>query len=143
MRRAATYGTGLVLAHVLVNIVHGAAHLKLHIALSPVAMVFVVGVILLCPLLAAVFLWTAQQRFGLTMLTLSMTGSLIFGLYHHFGVLGPDHVGGPSFRPLGNRLRLHCLPAFHNGSHRDLHRHALPAQTRLSRVKPRLFSHSP
>ena len=51
------------------------------------------------PLLAAVFLWTAQQRFGLTLLTLSMTGSLIFGLYHHFGVIGTDQVGAQAFGP--------------------------------------------
>jgi uncharacterized membrane protein YhfC len=99
MRRAATYGTGLVFAHSLINIVHGAAHLKLHIELSLLAKLFVVGVILLCPLLAGALLWTAQQRFGLTLLTLSMAGSLIFGLYHHFVVMGPDHVRAQASGP--------------------------------------------
>ena len=54
MRRAAGYGTSLVLLHLLVNVVHGAAHLKLHIELSAVGTLFVIAVIIVCPLLATV-----------------------------------------------------------------------------------------
>jgi len=93
MLPAAKYGTSLVLAHVLVNIVHATAHLKLHIALGPVAMLFVIVVIIVCPLLATLLLWTSQQRFGLMLLALSMGASLMFGMYHHFVVMGLDRVG--------------------------------------------------
>jgi hypothetical protein len=90
---AARYGTAIVLAHLLVNIVHGAAHQQLHIGLSPAETLFVMAVILVGPLAAMVLLWTSQQRLGLVMLALSMAGSLVFGLYHHFLMTGPDHVG--------------------------------------------------
>ena len=94
MRHAAIYGTSLVLVHLLVNIVHGFAHLKLHIELSPPAMLFVIGVIIVCPLVAAsLLLWTSQQRLGLILLALSMAASLHFGIYHHLVAMSPDFVG--------------------------------------------------
>jgi len=91
-RRAASYGTAIVLVHLLVNLVHGAAHRELHIDLSAAEMVFVVAVILVGPLLAMALLWTAWQRLGLGLLAVTMAGSLVFGLYHHFVAMGPDHV---------------------------------------------------
>jgi hypothetical protein len=77
---AVKYGTAIVLAHLLVNIVHGAAHRELHVELRPAAMLFVIGVILLCPLIAMVLLWVSQEPLGLALLALSMAASLIFGL---------------------------------------------------------------
>ena len=50
-------------------------------------------VILAGPLLAMALLWTQWQRLGLGLLALTMAGSLVFGLYHHFVAMGPDHVG--------------------------------------------------
>ncbi len=85
---AVKYGTAIVLAHLLVNIVHGAAHRELHVELRPAAMLFVIGVILLCPLIAMVLLWVSQEPLGLALLALSMAASLIFGLYKHFAVMG-------------------------------------------------------
>ena len=92
-KSAAFYGTGIVLAHLLVNIVHGAAHTHLHIELSPAGMAFVVVVILLCPLLAMFLLWTTRRRLGLLLLASSMAGALVFGLYHHFVMAGLDQLG--------------------------------------------------
>jgi hypothetical protein len=91
-RRAARYGTAIVLLHLLVNLLHGVAHRELHIGLSPSETLFVIGVILAGPLLAMALLWTAWQRLGLGLLALTMGGALIFGLYHHFVAMGPDHV---------------------------------------------------
>jgi hypothetical protein len=85
--------TAIVLVNLLINIVHGAAHGKLHIDLSAGDTVFVFVVILAGPVLAAVLLWTPWQRLGLGLLALTMAGSLLFGLYHHFVAIGPDHVG--------------------------------------------------
>ena len=93
MKQVASYGTWIVLAHLLVNIVHGTAHFTLQILLGPAGTVFVLGVIGIAPLLAMSLLWTRHQRFGLLLLALSMAGSLLFGLYNHFVAMGPDHVG--------------------------------------------------
>jgi hypothetical protein len=91
-RRAAVYGTVLVLVHLLVNIVHGAAHSELHIGLDAGEKRFVAAVILAGPLVAMALLWTSRQRLGLGWLAATMLGSMVFGLYHHFVAMGPDHV---------------------------------------------------
>ena len=91
--RAARYVTAIVLFNLLINIVHGAAHLELHIGLSAAEKLFVVAVILAGPLLAMALLWTRWQRLGLGLLAVTMAGSLVFGLYRHFAAMGPDHVG--------------------------------------------------
>lgn len=91
-RRAAVYGTAVVAVNVAVNLVHGAAHLKLQIELDPAEKIFVAVVILAGPLAAMALLWTRRQRWGLALLALTMAGSLLFGFYHHFLVMGPDNV---------------------------------------------------
>ena len=90
--RAAKCATVIVLAHLLVNIVHGLAHRELGVGLPPSGSVFVIVVVLILPLVAMALAWTAQKRFGLILLSFSMLGSLLFGLYHHFLAVGPDHV---------------------------------------------------
>jgi hypothetical protein len=92
-KSVAFYGTVIVVAHLLANIAHGMAHSQLHIGLSPAGTLFVGVVILVCPLLAMVLLWMRQRKIGLVLLGLSMTASMVFGLYHHFGVAGIDQVG--------------------------------------------------
>jgi len=87
------YGTAIVLVNLLINIVHGVAHLELHIDLNAAEKLFVAVVILAGPLLATALLWTPWQRLGFGLLALTMAGSLAFGLYHHFMSMGPDHVG--------------------------------------------------
>jgi len=82
-----------VLVNLLFNMVHGAAHSELQIDLSTAEKLFVAVVILAGPLLAMALLWTPWQRLGLGLLALTMAGSLVFGLYHHFVAMGPDHVG--------------------------------------------------
>ena len=101
MNRAFKYATVLVLAHLLINMVHGAAHWELLVGLRPAGMLFVIAVILLCPLLALALLWTSQKRLGLLLLTVSMAASALFGLYNHFLVRGPDHVSEQPPGPWG------------------------------------------
>ena len=43
----------------------------------------------------------SRKRLGLILLSLSMFGSLLFGLYHHFLALGPDHVHSQPPNPWG------------------------------------------
>jgi hypothetical protein len=92
VNRSAKYATAIIVAHLLVNIVHGLAHRELRVGLAPPASIFVIVVVLIFPLIAVALLWTAKKRRGLILLSLSMFGSLLFGLYHHFLAVGPDHV---------------------------------------------------
>ena len=102
MSRAAKYATAIVVAiHLLINVVHGVAHRELHVGLSPSGSIFVISVVLTLPLVAMALLWTAQKRLGLILLSLSMFGSLLFGLYHHFLVISPDHVRSQPASPWG------------------------------------------
>jgi hypothetical protein len=81
-----------VLIHLVVNLLHGRAHTELQIGLSSFQLLFVVGVIIIGPLLALGLLWTPRQRPGLILLTASMAGACLFGLYYHFVVPTPDHI---------------------------------------------------
>lgn len=92
MNRSAKYATAVVVAHLLVNIVHGLAHRELSVGLAPLGSIFVIVVVLIFLLIAMALFWTVEKRLGLILLSLSMFGSLVFGLYHHFLFLGPDHV---------------------------------------------------
>jgi hypothetical protein len=84
--------TAIVVAHLLVNIVHGLAHRELHVGLAPLASIFVIVIVLISPLIAMALVWTTKKRIGLILLSLSMFGSLLFGSYHHFLVASPDHI---------------------------------------------------
>ena len=92
MNRSAKYVTAIVVAHLLVNIAPGLAHRELRVGFDPPASIFVTVVVLVSPLLAMALVWTTKKRIGLILLSLSMFGSLLFGLYHHFLVASPDHV---------------------------------------------------
>ena len=92
MNRSAKYATAIVVAHLLVNIVHGLAHHEIHVGLAPLDSIFVIVVVLILPLIAMALLWTSAKRLGLVLLSLSMFGSLLFGLYHHFLAVSADHV---------------------------------------------------
>jgi hypothetical protein len=92
MNRPAQYVTLIVTIHLLITLTHGVAHRELQIGLSPAGNAFVGLVIVVAPLVAAGLAWSRRQRFGLGLLSFSMLGSLLFGLYHHFVVGGPDHV---------------------------------------------------
>lgn len=102
MSRAAKSATAtVVVIHLLINIVHGIAHRKLDIGLSPTSTVFVISVVLILPLVAMALVWLSKELLGFILLSLSMSVSLLFGLYHHFLVSGPDHVHSQSPSPWG------------------------------------------
>jgi len=81
-----------VLAHLVVNILHGRAHEDLGVGLNTFQNIYVFGVILIAPLIAMLLLWTRYARTGLLLLVISMAGSLIFGVVYHYVVVSPDHV---------------------------------------------------
>ena len=101
MNRAAGYVTAIVMAHLVLSIAHGLAHLELRVGLSPLPVSFVILVVLIAPLVAMGLLWTVEKRLGLILLSLSMSGSLLFGLYHHFLATSPDHVRSQPSNPWG------------------------------------------
>ena len=106
--RAASYATAIVVAHLLVNIAHGLAHRELRVGLSPSGSIFVILVVLILPLVAMVLVWTAKKRLGLLLLSLSMFGSLLFGSYHHFLAVSPDHIHSQPSSGWGTTFVLLC-----------------------------------
>ena len=81
-----------VLAHLVVNILHGRAHESLGVGLNTFQNIYVFGVILIAPLIAMLLLWTRYARVGLWLLVISMAGSLIFGTIYHYVIVSTDHV---------------------------------------------------
>jgi hypothetical protein len=84
--------TAVVLAHLIVNVVHGQAHTRLGVGLSNWQQIYVVTVIMLAPLVALALSFTRYARAALWLLLVSMLGALIFGLCYHYLIISPDHV---------------------------------------------------
>ena len=82
----------IVLLHGVIAVVHGLAHQRLEIALNTFQSAYVLLVITIAPLVAAILLWTRQVRAGFVVLALSMAGSLVFGVYWHYLAASPDNV---------------------------------------------------
>jgi hypothetical protein len=87
------WAVAIVLVHAVVALVHGAAHAALGIVPSPPAQAFIVLVIGLGPLLAVVLMRFAGDDAGGAALAATMAGALVFGLWNHFAIPSPDHVG--------------------------------------------------
>ena len=82
----------LILIHLVISIAHGTAHQGATVALTTFGNVYVIVVITLAPLVAAVLLFTRKQRLGALLLALSMCGSFIFGFWYHFLSSTNDNV---------------------------------------------------
>jgi hypothetical protein len=91
-KRAKVAITGLVGVHLLVTLWHGYAHGRLGVTLPPEQNVFVFLVVILAPLVAGLLVWTRYLRIGASVFVLSMLGSFLFGVYHHFVAVSADHV---------------------------------------------------
>src|SRR5512143_2724089 len=89
LRRAAA---AAVYFHVVIMIVHGVAHGRLHVELSVGAAVFVAAVIGIAPIVALVLIQSGRRRQGAAILAVSMTASLVFGVSNHFFLESADHV---------------------------------------------------
>ncbi len=84
--------TTLATVHLAVAIWHGSAHSALAVTLAPAKNLFVLVVIVILPVLAAVLAWTRWLKSAVWVFTLSMLAALAFGVYHHYLVVSPDHV---------------------------------------------------
>jgi hypothetical protein len=93
--------TVVVLLHLLVSIVHGAAHDEAGVPLSFAASVFVFAIIVAGPLVGLAVTWWARA-IGAWLIAATLAGSFVFGVVNHFVLAGPDHVAhvAPHWRPL-------------------------------------------
>jgi hypothetical protein len=96
-----TWLVALVLIHLVISMVHGLAHDRARVPLSYAANVFVYVVILAGPLVGLAVAWW-NRRAGSWVIALTMTGSFVFGVIHHFLLSSPDHIAhvDPQWRPL-------------------------------------------
>ena len=84
----------LVLVRFAVLIAHGSAHSHLSIGVTAWQEAFIAIVIFVVPLVSTIMLWTRVQKIGVTLLGLSLAGSLVFGGSYHFLIAGPDNALG-------------------------------------------------
>ena len=92
LARMKGWAAAIVLAHLVVNIVHGMAHSRMQIGLSALGNAFVILVILIGPIAGLVLLWAGQVRKGAAIVAITMAASFLFGLCNHFVVSSADHV---------------------------------------------------
>src|SRR5690349_14056793 len=91
MERFDRYLIGLVLVHFIVTLVHATSHFALQIIPAGIDLIFIVGVILIGPLVAlAILRFNPPLAAGL--LAIMMGASFVYGLVSHFLVAGPDDV---------------------------------------------------
>src|ERR1044071_392724 len=81
----------VIILHIIVTIPHSIAHTNLHIAMDTWQNIYIFVVILIAPIVAAVFIWI-RPRSGFALLTISMIGSFVFSVYYHFIATGSDNV---------------------------------------------------
>ncbi|MDA1076425.1 MAG: hypothetical protein O3A63_16960 [Proteobacteria bacterium] len=84
--------SAVVLLHLLGNLWHGDAHTTLEINLPGFKMVFVIVVILVAPVLGAIATWTRFATTGYWAVGLSLAGSVLFSVYHHYVMISIDNV---------------------------------------------------
>ena len=84
-------GVLVVILHAIVTIPHSIAHTNLHIAMDTWQSIYIFVVILIAPIVAAVFI-RIRPRSGFALLTISMIGSFAFGVYYHFIATGSDNA---------------------------------------------------
>jgi hypothetical protein len=96
-RRMSAYVTGTaVAAHLLVNVVHGAAHTALQVDAPAGWMPFILIVIFAGPVVGFAIL-LRRQLAGSLVVAASMLASLVFGVAYHFVIDSADridHVSG-------------------------------------------------
>jgi hypothetical protein len=83
--------SGFIAIHFVVVVLHSIAHELLPVKASPAQLAFIVPVIVVAPVVAGLML-PKFEKFGTVLLTLSMIGSFVFGVYYHFIAETIDHV---------------------------------------------------
>ena len=93
--------TWIVVLNALVLLAHSAAHVSLHILSMTIFDDLFIGIVIMILPLVALFMIhnTHLSRRGMLLLLLSMLGSLIYGLLHHFLLPGMDNVANAGPEP--------------------------------------------
>jgi hypothetical protein len=81
----------VVAIHFVVVVLHSIAHQTLSVNASPAQLAFIFPVIIVAPVVAG-FMLPKFEKFGTVLLTASMIGSLVFGVYYHLIADTIDHV---------------------------------------------------
>ena len=81
----------LIAIHFAIVVMHSAAHQILPVKATPTQLAFIVPVIIVAPVVAG-FILSKFNKAGTVLFTLSMFGSLVFGVYYHFIADTIDHV---------------------------------------------------
>jgi len=84
--------TLFALAHLVVLVGHGAAHMHFQVPMPAWHMYYIIGVIWIAPISGASLLWTRYRAAGVWLFTGAMAGAFVFGCYYHFVKAGPDNV---------------------------------------------------
>ena len=101
MRNVRILGILVVIVHMLVQVPHAAAHNILHIGVSRWQNIYILVVINLLPIVAAIMVWR-RKRSGYLLLFLAMAGSFVFGVFYHFIAPGSDNVNSLGVHPWSN-----------------------------------------
>src|SRR2546422_9449328 len=104
MERFDRYLIGLVLAHFIVTLVHATAHFALQIIPAGIDPVFIVGVILIGPLVALVILGF-NPPLAAGPVAVPMCASRVYGMGSHFLLAGADNVPGVRWETRPVRVR--------------------------------------
>ena len=92
--KARIFAVVIVWLDLVVNAIHALAHIGANIWLSFLGNVFIVGVILVAPLVSLFLLHTARLEWlGALLLFLSMLAAFLFGVWNHFLLPGSDNIG--------------------------------------------------
>jgi hypothetical protein len=107
----ASLSLGIIVFHLLVNVLHGSAHVHYEIPLATWQHVYIAAVIFIAPLVAGGLLLARRLRAGAWLLLASMAGAALFNVYFHFLLVGPDHISsvnldGWGFEFLGTAIFL-------------------------------------
>jgi hypothetical protein len=81
----------VVLAHAAVLLGHDLAHQELGVGLNTWQTAYAYSVIVPAPIIAMLML-RRHPREAYALLFVSMLGALLFGAYHHYLAISPDHV---------------------------------------------------
>ena len=87
----------IVAIHFVVVVLHSIAHNKLPVEATPAQLAFILPVIIVAPLVAVIMLGKFEKA-AMVLLTASMLGSLVFGIYYHFVADTIDHVAHVAHR---------------------------------------------
>ena len=82
---------GVVAVHFVVVVLHSIAHEVLAVKASPAQLAFIIPVIIVAPVVAGVMLLKFAKP-ATILLTASLFGSFVFGIYYHFIADTIDHV---------------------------------------------------